>query len=172
MIYNLIQRNRIFISIFILLLIAQFTYTFFRFPKGIENVGKINNVLKKEGNVGIIMSEGGAAPFIFEIAKNSKFNRQVFRPCLFLEINETLDSILQKFSIRYIIVWKTLEVKQLNKIAEIIKQFFPKVGELNNYVIYENNQDQRESRKILCNYVCSTREIICSRFKDPSNAFK
>jgi len=168
LIYKTIIKRKIYIILFVILLIVQLIYSLNLMPNGIANVEKINDVIGKDGNVGIIMEQGGEGSFVFEIAKKNKFEHQVIRPCTFLDLNETPNQIIQNFSIKYIIVvWKTLDTEKLNNIAKIVEKSFPKIAEFENYSVYLNNQTVIRKNEVICNYICSTKNFICVENKKP-----
>jgi 4-amino-4-deoxy-L-arabinose transferase-like glycosyltransferase len=169
LIYKFIINRKIYIILFIILLIMQLIYSIYIIPKGIANIEKINDAIGKDGNVGIIMSKGGEGLFVFEIAKKNKFQHQIIRPCAFLDLNETPNYIIQNFNIKYIIVvWNSLDTEQLTSIAKIAEKSFPKIAEFENYSVYLNNQTIIRKNEVICNYICSTKNFMCIANKKPN----
>jgi len=171
-VYKYITKKRTHTIVFILILIVQFVYSLYLISYGVKNVQEITQILEREGNIGIITDRGSESPFIFEMARKDRFNRQVFRPCLFLDSNRTSNEIIENYNVRYmLIMWEELNIEELHNIANEINESSSVIEKFDNYVVYEYDQNI-EHNETICNYICSNKQIVCSKFKKPSDALK
>jgi hypothetical protein len=158
------KRKKLLLLFFILLLI-QFVYTIKNNIVYLQNAEFISRyvVLNLKGNILTDFSQ-----FAFEISKIDNFRHQLFRTCLINDSNESYEKILSKYGIEYII----LDEKSENSLYENISESknFTKEIELENVVVFRNKNFVLTQQKELCNYICSTKQIVCSKFKYPKDA--
>ena len=178
-VYNYSKKNgyhHIFVIFFIGLILGQFFISFINIPQGLRDVESIAKFINEgEGNVLVHMNMGAESPFVFEIARNGKFKQQVFRPCTVEFLNKTHEELLNDFNIKYIIVDKLksgFTEKQIDFSSYLLNRDFSKVKDFEQFAVFRYEKYTHAENAIICNYICATREFVCSKFKTPSNALE
>ena len=130
---------------------------------------------RSEGNILINDIPGADSPFIFEIAKNSNFTHLTFNPCLINDANESFDKTLNNYGIDYIISGKgTLMTERQKEFLNFMNTSgqFELEKEYEEFLIFKNNDFNKTAAGIRCNYICSTKKIVCSEFNKPSDSLR
>ena len=180
-IYRLSQKlgnMNLFLFIMVGLLMTQGLLAYINLIRGFTDVEAVSKHITNnlEGNVLVNTGLGTESPFIFEIARNSNFSHQVFRPCTIEFLEESPDSLVEKFGIKYIIVDKNFQsfTEKQRQFMEFINKNsnFTLLGDYERFSILQNNNYENVDDNEICNYVCATRKFTCSKFKYPSDALK
>lgn len=179
LIYNYFKRfNKISIAAFLILLVLQFMFALRATPKGYSDVEEISRYVNEnsKGNILVNSLLGSSSPFIFEIARNNNFTHQVFNPCLINEMNESFDRIVERFGIDYVISEKNIEsmTERQKEFINFINTFgqFSIEKEYKEFILFKKNNFTLETVEKKCNYICATREIVCSTFNKPSDSLR
>ncbi|MBI4010625.1 MAG: glycosyltransferase family 39 protein [Candidatus Aenigmarchaeota archaeon] len=158
--------------------LIQFALTLNSLVYGFPDVREIAQFVGEEkyGNVLVNTGLGTASPFIFEIAKSGKFDHQVLSPCVIEFLEGSPDELMHKFGVKYIVLDKETAgfTEKQSKFIESINRNvdFEVARDFKRFSVIKNNKYQPEDKNEVCNYICSTRETICSKFKIPSDALK
>ncbi len=173
-IINIHTLLTLIIALALIQYVVSFTNLIYGFPE-VEGVAKY--ILEdNSGNILINIGLGTASPFIFEIARNSNFEHQVLRPCTIESLNESYGVLMRKFGIKYIVVDEDRQgfKEKQNDFMKYIdeNEAFVKVKGFSRFSVIKNNDYSAEEKADLCNYVCATREIVCTKFKIPQDALK
>lgn len=177
-IYKIAKTSELFIFIVIGLVLTQVILAFVNIKYGFPEVYEIAKYIiqDKEGNVLINSGLGTASPFIFEMARNSDFEHQVFRPCVIEFLNESYSELTRKFDIKYVVVDKEQEgfTKRQQEFSQYLVQGgeFSLAKDFSRFYVMKNGNYMPKEKNEICNYVCATREFVCSKFKIPSDALK
>ena len=160
------------------MLITQGLLAYINLIQGFKDVEAISKFITndKEGSILVNTGLGTESTFIFEIARNSNFTHQVFRPCTIEFLEESPADLVEKFRIKYIIVDKnfqsfTEKQKEFTKFITINGNF-SLAKDYERFSLLQNNNYEEVDTNEMCNYVCATREFTCSKFKYPSDALK
>jgi 4-amino-4-deoxy-L-arabinose transferase-like glycosyltransferase len=148
--------------IIIILVVSQTLYTFYYLPRGIYPVKALaEKIYENPKNVAMI-SEGGStihsSALMFEIAKlDEEKTIQVFRPCVFYNLNENeVQQFLKENNVYYLVLVEGGDgIENFSKFRNITL-----VNEFYYAKLYTYNQYSDLSKK-KCNYVCLTEEKIC-----------
>lgn len=172
------HTGKLFLVIVVGLLFTQATLAFSEIIHGFPDVVDIARYLSndKEGNVLIDTGLGTESPFIFEIAKYSKFDHQVFRPCTIEFLDENFADMIDKFGIKYMVVDKDKQgfTQKQKEFSDFInkKGTFSLVNDFSRFSVLKNNNYTNEDKDELCNYVCATKSFVCTKFKNPNDVLK
>ena len=179
-IYEFIKKTKGTYILYILLAVIflQGIFTFVNVPYGFPNVEDIAKYIGEdnEGNVLINTGLGTESPFIFELVRIGKFERQTIRPCVIEFLNESYDNLIKRFDIKYIISDKD-ESGLTQKQKEFIEYMttsnnFSLVKYFDRFFISKSSDYKPQEKAEICNYVCATRELVCTKIKNPSDTLK
>jgi hypothetical protein len=175
MVYSFLKKRKIFVWVFLALIVSQLLFALTSLPKGASNIQEISEyvVEKSKGNILMTTELGTGSEFIFEIARIDRFRHQVFRSCLVEDYNNTFDDLIKEFGIEYVIASKELKTDKLQNFYQYITKSrnFEVEREFKEFLIIRNKNFVGKPEKI-CNYICATREKICSEFKNPREALR
>ena len=162
----------------VVLSLIQSAITFNSLVYGFPDVIEIAQFVgeEKDGNVLINTGLGTASPFIFEIAKSGKFEHQVLRPCVIEFLEESPDELIDKFDLKYIVLDKDKAgfTEKQSKFIDYVNgnENFELINDFKRFSVIKTHKYQPEEKNEVCNYICATRETVCSKFKTPSDALK
>jgi len=169
------RYSKLLCSLLIILIIAQFCYSFINLRRLKEPIDDmISDIFEPGANIAIGVRSHNVydSVFAFKLAKYDRdFRVRLFRPC-----ELSIDALKQN-GIKYIIITKPKgDANQLSEILpEYIQENIDSFETFREYEFDEENflvlvyKEYRPSER-RCNYICLTEEWVCSNFTVPVDA--
>lgn len=177
--YTFFKKNvKLLLLVAVGLALVQSIITLSTLIYGFPDVREIAQFIGEDrnGNVLVNTGLGTESPFIFEFARSERFERRILRPCVIEFLEEDSSELVEKFGVKYIVLdkRKTSFTESQNKFIDYINsnENFELVKDFERFSVIKNNKYQPEEKDEICNYICSTRKFVCSKFKTPSDALK
>jgi len=153
------------LPIFFILLIAQFAYTVQNNIIYLQNAESISKYVVSNAKGNILTD---FIQFTFEIAKIDGFKHQIIRDCAIKDSNDTYEKTLNRYGVEYIILKKDngdAFYKYVFTSGKFIKEM-----ESGDVVVFRNKNFMPTQQKELCNYICSTKTVVCTSYSNPKDA--
>jgi len=153
------------LPIFFILLIAQFAYTVQNNVIYLQNAESISKYVVSNAKGNILTD---FIQFTFEIAKIDGFKHQIIRDCAIKDSNDTYEKTLNRYGVEYIILKKDNGDAFYKYVSTSGK--FTKEMESGDVVVFRNKNFMSTQQKELCNYICSTKAVVCTSYSNPKDA--